>query len=355
MYLLPDENQYTELSSILIRCFGCDSDAGQWVLEFVINKLKTNLVNWSSEPSLLSDTCQCLTTLLSSMERGSRAIKCPSLVDLVRLECCGTFQYLPTAAKRDLVKGLVLAGTMLKDNEAQYFEQLLQPLQAAFEQLKTSETFRRDYAQGSVRRTVFNLIERLTGVIDGVNATNSEMLTRFVLPLLPEVGALLELYHNYQEMVSACIQVFLSVACNMLSFLRKNDCSIVYSCILEIMNCYAKHQAGMLTIDPSAEEAQYQDLLDLLTLLGEVLLKEVLAFLPNLAREAETTAPNQVSVCDLAFQGLNFLLPIMTTELLRFPSLCSKYFNFVNIVGGMYKDKMCEVGSVAATARSTYL
>ncbi|XP_003746722.1 exportin-4 [Galendromus occidentalis] len=343
VYLLPDENQYTELSKVLIACFGRDSEAGHWVLEFVLNKLKTNLVSWSSEAALLSDTCQCLMILLNSMERGSRAIKCPSIFELVRLECCGTFQNLSTAAKRDLVKGLVLAGSMLKEDKAQYFEQLLQPLQEAFTQLKTNAAFRRDYAQESVRRNVLDLIERLTGVVDGVTASNSELLIRFVLPLLPEVGALLELYHNYSDMVSACIQVFLSVACNMVSYLRKNDCSIVYSCILDIMKSYATHQTGKLTIDPSAEEAQYKDLLDLLTLLGDVLLKEVMGFLPDVAREAEDNLPNQVSVCDLAFQGLNFLLPIMTTELLRFPSLCSKYFNFVNVVGEMYRAKMCEL------------
>lgn len=343
VYLLPDETRYTELSVNLLRCFGRDSEAGQWVLEFVVSKIKNNLLRWTGEASLLIDSCQCLMVLLKSMDRCSRAIKCPSLLDILRLECCGSFHYLPTTAKRSLVKALVLAGTMLKENEGQYFEQLLRPIQDTMEQLRTSDSFRRDYQQESIRRNVIDLLERLTGAIDGVHVTNAEMMSRFVLPLLPQVGALLELYHNYQQMVSACIQVFLSVAVNMLNFLEKPECSQVYACILDIMKGYAKHQSGKLTIDPSAEEAQYQDILDLVHLLGEVLLKDIMGFLPDVARDAETRVGDQLTVADVAFHGLNFLMPLMTPELLRFPTLCSKYFSFVNIVGEMYRGRMYEL------------
>jgi len=39
--------------------------------------------------------------------------------------------------------------------------------------------------------------------------------------------------------------------------------------------------------------------------------------------------------------GLNILLPLMTTELLKFPKLCNLYYNLLVYVLENYPDQVC--------------
>ena len=49
--------------------------------------------------------------------------------------------------------------------------------------------------------------------------------------------------------------------------------------------------------------------------------------------------------------GLNIVMPLMTLELLKFPSLCLQYFRTVTLVCEIYPEKVSEGGTEIAQKR----
>ena len=52
-------------------------------------------------------------------------------------------------------------------------------------------------------------------------------------------------------------------------------------------------------------------------------------------------AENGVAVADVCLHGLNLIMPLMSAELLKFPSLSLQYFKTVTLVCELYPDKIC--------------
>lgn len=353
-YLLPNETYYTEMSPILVSAFGRDTEAGTWVLNFLLGKLRSNLERWAAEPEVVLASSLALVSLLNNVERGHQAASCPNLGELVRLQAEGRFGALAPAAKRALLKALVIAGTANRSQEAShYWDRLLGPLRDRFQALVGAPGFATEFGTPQVREQVLDLLESLTGLVEGVTAQNLSTLLPLVLPLLGELVPLVGLYHNYPHVVSACLQVFRAAVRRMLCFLSAADSNRVYECCLNMMKEYAKHNTGKVTVEASAEENQYQDVLDLMELLMDLLSKDFVQFSPpsimlgpgQLLVVARPEAGEEPQTCasDIALYGLNILMPIMSMELLKFPSLCLQYFKLVTLIGDIYPNKICQL------------
>lgn len=59
----------------------------------------------------------CFEIMLNFSNRGDKAIRCASLIKIVKKQASGAFHNLPTAAKRSILKSLVIVGTANKVTE----------------------------------------------------------------------------------------------------------------------------------------------------------------------------------------------------------------------------------------------
>ena len=50
-----------------------------------------------------------------------------------------------------------------------------------------------------------------------------------------------------------------------------------------------------------------------------------------------------VSASDVCLHGLNLIMPLMSAELLKFPSLSLQYFKTITLVCELYPDKICNL------------
>jgi hypothetical protein len=50
-----------------------------------------------------------------------------------------------------------------------------------------------------------------------------------------------------------------------------------------------------------------------------------------------------VTAADVCLYGLNTIMPLMTVDLLKFPSLCLQYFKMITFVCEIYPDKVCQL------------
>ncbi|GFY41887.1 exportin-4 [Trichonephila inaurata madagascariensis] len=340
-YLLPNETYYNEMSLILTQAFGKDTEAGLWTLDFVIGKLESNFSLWGSESKLVTETAHILTTVLNNTERGDKAIQCASLMNLVKKQSSGAYHNLPTAAKRSILKSLVIVGTAnkLTDVKEKYWAELLKPLQDRFNNVMCSPTFPQAYQTKQVQAEVMDLIECLTGVVDGCTLSNLTDLLPVLNPLFENLVKLVDLYHNYNEVVVMIFQVFCVSAKRILCFLNQAGAKVLYECCINMIRVYAKHNAGKLSREASAEEEQYQDILLLMQLLTDLLFKDFIDFPAAGSDETEST----VSAADVSLYGLSIIMPMMSADLLNFPSLCLQYFKLVISVCEVQPAKICQI------------
>lgn len=102
---------------------------------------------------------------------------------------------------------------------------------------------------------------------------------------------------------------------------------------------YAHHNQGKRCIEKEAEEDQFKDILLLMELLTSILSKDFIDLAPPDANATD----NGVAVADVCLHGLNLVMPLMSAELLKFPSLSLQYFKTITLVCELYPEKICNL------------
>lgn len=99
----------------------------------------------------------------------------------------------------------------------------------------------------------------------------------------------------------------------------------VYEICMQAMQTYARCNSHRLTIDSTAEEDSFQDILLLMRLLTNLLIKDIFNLnheVNQINRIGQTILTDSVPSTDVFLYGLNIIMPLMTMNLLKFPSLC---------------------------------
>ncbi|XP_060526804.1 exportin-4-like [Cylas formicarius] len=338
-YLLPMENYYQELSPVLLSCVGQDTECSKAVVAFVLNKVQSNLHNFHTEPILLRDTVDLFCDLVSSKQKSVHIIKTETMAKLIGL--CesiepGTF---PSVVLRGLYKGLSLAGACLTDPQEMnhYYETILSPLKVTFKNLLGRENFARICQEEQVQKVVIDLLEAFIGVAKGTQMASAELLFNALAPVLAELSVFLTFYKDFQVVVQLILEMFGQVAKHMLCYLTPLNSKRLYETSLTTVEAYAKCNANRLSNEKFAEEGSCQDLALVLDLLTFILPKDCFDLCPN-ANKEETV---RVTASDVALFGLNFIMPLMTLELLKFPNLCSRYYRLLVLINDIYPEKIC--------------
>ncbi|CAH1799119.1 unnamed protein product, partial [Owenia fusiformis] len=344
-FLLPDENYYAQISPAIQSAFGRDTEGGQWVMNFLLEKIVSNLSVWSSEESLILDTVQLFSMIVENKHRCSSAMKCPSVWQLAKEEAANQppLSILPCSGKRHLLRALVLAGSASLEESVkqEYWKYILQSLHDRFKTTVCHENFKRISNDESVRNEVIGLLESLCGVAEATRVTNVSLLFNFLHPALVESVKLVDIYHTYVQVVQLILELFCEIAKRQICYLGLKDTKSMYDCCLQLLQTYAKHSAGKLNLNSNAEEEQYMDLLIVMELLTHLLSKDFIDF--GVTEEEEASGQNDVLAADVVLYGLNIVIPLMNAELLKFPALCSQYFKLITYVGEIYPEKMCNL------------
>lgn len=82
----------------------------------------------------------------------------------------------------------------------------------------------------------------------------------------------------------------------------------------------------------------FQDLALVLDLLTFILSKDCIDLCTTTNLEEVT-----VTASDVSLFGLNFIMPLMTHELLKYPSLCTQYYRLLVLINDIYPEKICNL------------
>ncbi|XP_018330487.1 exportin-4-like [Agrilus planipennis] len=346
-FLLPMEPLYHEISPTIVRCLGDDTEGASFVVNYILSKIQSNICHFGSEPVLLKDTVELFADIVCFKEKSVYIVKTEGLWNLVNLQSKLNAASLPPNVRRGLYKGFVKAGaSLLNPQEAnEYFRQIFKPLQSRFKGLLSQENFNRIYQEEKVRKEVLDILECFVGVAKGAQMATVQIIFDYIAPVLSELPVFIQLYHNYQVIVQLILELFGQTAKYMLCFLGHLDSKRLYEFTLATIQAYAKCNANRFTSEVFQEESSYQDLLLVLELLIMILTKDCLDFSSQVLVEEVT-----VSAVDVALFGLNFVMPLMTLDLLKYPSLCAQYYKLIVLISDIHPDKVCTLPEPMLTA-----
>lgn len=153
--------------------------------------------------------------------------------------------------------------------------------------------------------------------------------------MLMEIPVFIRVYSNYQLIVQLILELFCESAKNMLVYLSPGETKTLYDCTLQIVQHYSKCNVNRFTSETCAEENSLQDLSLLLDLLTYTLSKDCLDLYS--INEYEDT---MMCASDVALMGLNFLMPLMTMDLLKYPALCAQYYRLLVLINDIFPEKI---------------
>uniref|UniRef100_A0A669BPF5 Exportin-4 n=1 Tax=Oreochromis niloticus TaxID=8128 RepID=A0A669BPF5_ORENI len=348
-YLLVDEKLYGQISIPLSTAFGADTEGAQWIVGYLLEKVINNLTVWSSEAELAYDTVELLVTLVEKRERANIVVQCESWWNLAKQFASRSppLHLLSSSVQRTLMKALVLGGFAQMDSDAkqQYWAEVLHPLQQRFLNLINQENFAQISQEEAVKQEIVATLEALCGIAEATQIDNVASLFSFLMDFLSSCIGLMEVYSNTPETINLIIEVFVEVAHKQICYLGETKSMKLYEACLTLLQVYSKNNQSRKRSDATAEEDQYQDLLLIMELLTNLLSKEFIDFsdTDDVFRNQDqgTPASNRtVSAADVVLYGVNIVLPLMSQDLLKFPSLCNQYYKLITFICEIFPEKI---------------
>ncbi|XP_005806293.1 exportin-4 [Xiphophorus maculatus] len=348
-YLLVDEKLYEQISIPLSTAFGADTEGAQWIVGYLLEKVINNLSVWSSEAELANDTVELLVTLVEKRERANIVVQCEGWWSLAKQFASRSppLHLLSSSVQRSLMKALVLGGfaNMDSDTKQQYWAEVLHPLQQRFLSLINQENFAQISQEEAVKQEIVATLEALCGIAEATQIDNVASLFSFLMDFLSSCIGLMEVYSNTPETINLIIEVFVEVAHKQICYLGETKSMKLYEACLTLLQVYSKNNQSRKRSDATAEEDQYQDLLLIMELLTNLLSKEFIDFSDNdeVFRNQEQGTPassRTVSAADVVLYGVNIVLPLMSQDLLKFPSLCNQYYKLITFICEIFPEKI---------------
>ena len=225
------------------------------------------------------------------------------------------------------------------DFQDQHWNKVIKPLVERYNALISRSDFKKVFNDDNIRMQIVSILESFVGCIQGTHITTCNQLFNFIQPVMNTMTDLLSLYHNYSQVVELILEIYCEAAKRMLCYLTTSVSRLLYQQTISLIQMYAHHNRGKRSIEKEAEEEQFRDILLLMELLTSILSKDFIDLAPPDANASE----EGVTASDVCLHGLNLIMPLMSAELLKFPSLSLQYFKTITLVCELYPDKICNL------------
>uniref|UniRef100_UPI00358FA5D2 exportin-4 isoform X2 n=1 Tax=Myxine glutinosa TaxID=7769 RepID=UPI00358FA5D2 len=350
-YLLLEEKNYNQVSIALSSAFGAGAEAARWLVHFLVEKVVCNLEAWASEADLAFDSAKLLVVLAEHRGRASLLVESNGVWRLAEIYKSLS---LPAGAQRSLFKGLALAGFAPMDQNAsqRYWTLVLEPLDHERQDLSASRS--RLCTDERVRSRLSLALECTCGLAEASTTESAGQLFNMVLGWLQNGPLFLEaLGLSWPAISNLILELFVEVAHRQLCYLNESRALKLYESCLHLLRVFAAHgrscvRGAMSQGEQQEEEERHQDLLLILELLTNLLSKEFIDFSDtaeeNLHAEVQVRSEEgQLSAADVVLFGLDLILPLMTHNLLKFPSLCSQFFKLITFMCELFPEKIASL------------
>ncbi|KAI9999007.1 hypothetical protein PInf_003686 [Phytophthora infestans] len=232
---------------------------------------------------------------------------------------------------------------------AAHFQAVSQPLAQRLQQLIAMPNFESKQTANDVRvqEELKLLVETYSGIARSAESASHAPITAFCLPALPVIVKIFQIFQGDSQIVNLILNFFCVMVEAQLCYLSPRDALQVYTASDDLIRAYCRHNLGKKSMLGDAEEENYVDLLALLTLLSHLVSKDFIDFSEDATTQQEQADATRASsvVADVVFSGLRQVIPLMTEQLLAYPSLSKQYFTLVTYMVEVYAEKLVSLPS----------
>uniref|UniRef100_A0A146LH98 Exportin-4 n=1 Tax=Lygus hesperus TaxID=30085 RepID=A0A146LH98_LYGHE len=338
-YLLPNDSYYADFSTSLKSAFGVNSEGALWTINFILSKVESNLRAFTSEPTIIDGSVQLLVALVDMRDKAGFVLKSEGFWRQVELYKTLDTRILPSAAKRGLMKAFTLGGAGIENTSEreEYWLRIIKPAADKLLAIVGEGRFKSTYQEDAVRCAIVDVLESFVGVAQGSQVVTVHSLFALTAPVLNECPQLIALYSNYQLIVELILELFLDCTRSFICFLTTSESRRFYQHCLDIVQMYAKSNRGKRSVEACAEEDAFNDILLLMELFSNLQSKDFCDLSPP---DATPDNGPKVTAADVCLYGLRIIMPLMTVDLLKFPSLCTQYYKMISFICGLYPEKI---------------
>ncbi|KAL7685148.1 putative importin-beta domain, exportin-1 [Plasmopara halstedii] len=362
-YLIPDNLEHKGTRApALIQTFGFENEGrGGKLLYFVVEKAVIYLLHWPTQPVVMEYIIEFF-LVLSNTRAINSIVRSDLWQSLAQANgTAGTFLVglsdnnsplraavarIPTSLRGQLTEAVCRAGMTSTDSELRmtHFQAVSQPIAIRLQQLiKVPNVVPKQISNDVyVQEELKLLVEMYSGIARSAESTSHNLITSFCLPALPIFVQIFQVFQSDSQLVNCIFQFFCSMVETQLCFLPPCDAMQVYSASDKLIRAYRFHNLGKKSMQGDAEEESYVDLLALLTLLSHLAAKDVIDFSEESSTGVEQAEANCALsvVADVVFSGLCQVIPLMTEQLLAYPSLSKQYFTLVSYMVEVYAENL---------------
>ncbi|KAI1726547.1 exportin-4 [Ditylenchus destructor] len=240
-------------------------------------------------------------------------------------------------SRRALIKSLVIIGSVVNSDviRQRMYNSILEPLAIKFQTLVQQKS-----SSANVDTQLADLVECFSGVADAGQSDAAIILFRFLQPIFESCLALMAQKPESQLLVNSILEFFKTTADVLFFYIESSDeCAIFHKALLSLIDSYKKTQLQKYhSLAASQDEEEESKTADLCTLI-EILCHSVSkTFMPTFdgAGSVENSAK-------IALIGLEMLLPLMSENLLKIPTLCNQFFRLLLFISDLAPNTMMEI------------
>eukprot|EP00047_Mylnosiga_fluctuans_P015723 m.48787 g.48787 ORF g.48787 m.48787 type:complete len:1098 (-) comp6062_c0_seq1:953-4246(-) len=336
LWLRPNPNSPPIASAL----WGEGTDAGRKMFDYILRRVVDNMVVWQGEDDVIAECIAALVTLSSPAERKSLFIQSGVLPTLVSFQDPSSpFYGLPDQAQMKLAMVIVRICTAAQDptGVADRLRALLLPATHQLNTIASDPDSRQLAQQPDTMLRVTHSCQVLNGAFRASTSATAGTILEIAGPALPAAIQLLRLYNGYPEMTALIVNLFVLAVEFLLPTLNRQKRDALYSTCLQMMRVYTGGQTGR-RFD---EEDRMVDMTAFFQLLTEVTSAEYLDFNCEDDQFGQVVPEGpQFQPMDMVLAGLDMIVPLMTAELLKFPSLSQVFFKLLDFVSDIHPEKI---------------
>ncbi|RUS28630.1 hypothetical protein BC938DRAFT_481650 [Jimgerdemannia flammicorona] len=367
-YLLVDEAEYGFMSANIARAFGKPGPSdgqGPQVLDFLIDRIRSNFVLWNADPDVLVQIVRLLNSFARTPDLRNGLLqsgwyhfvdsllahKMVCMVSVGKFPQLITFfaeniEQLPEVIHSSLVQCIATIATGASNPQVRtsYFKLITDVIEKRLAAVLHRPDFAQTYQIGDVLSQVLNALEMFDGLALACETSNSTIIFSFCARFFNSFIQLLSVYSTVPEVQLLVLQFFGDFVRYLVGIakdfteLTEEQKQLLYGSVVELLNSYSAANLGplddafslthfslvrsrlgacrkrMLTQEEEADEP-YGDISTMLEMLSSVMASEFEGYARN---EPTPVKPvGAVNVSDVVFFGVNIVIPLIDLSMLK--------------------------------------
>jgi hypothetical protein len=192
-------------------------------------------------------------------------------------------------------------------------------------------------------------LQQFGGLAASVDDTTTIMIFNSCSKFFSTFVQLLDLYRSYPDVELFILTIFRDLIKNQsVDSLQPENLQLLYQTVHDLIQVYAKNEIGRHRHSNSLEEEElFEDLCVLLNLLAELITSEYEGFgnyIVDIERDTVLgriqKSQFEIDVPKVVFVGVNSLLPLITKDMLEYPSICLDYMHLVGLLVDYFPDRL---------------